>query len=516
MIGEATARSTNLSILPIAANGSSASIDGLCFDRFVLTPGERRLTKDDVPIEIGGRSFDLLLALVEQAGRVVPKRELLKKVWPDVIVEDSSLRFHMARLRRILHDGRDDTRLITTQVGVGYAFVGGVRRTQAPAAASASPPARPGARLPRRLDRLIGREVDLGMLAERVMATPLLTITGPAGVGKTSLAVEIAHDLDASFTHGATFVDLALVTDPDRLPHAIAEALGVDVVAGGPKMAVLECLRERRQLLVLDNCEHLIQAAADIVEQIAAAAPEVRVLATGRQALRARNERVHRLSPHHVRADLATASDADLLACSAVELFLHHAASAGGAVDEDSDTLRTVAQMCARLDCLALAIELAAVRAATHGVEATARILGDGLSLHWAGRRTASPRQRTLKATFDWSYDLLSLPERRVFEQLSKLSGPFSFEAALEAVVDRTLDASAAAAALDELAEKSLILPGDGKYRWGETTRIYARKRSEAHLQDQSDKGVQPTLRMVARAANHLPRLAAESALPGG
>jgi predicted ATPase/DNA-binding winged helix-turn-helix (wHTH) protein len=497
MIGAATARSTSLSIVPLAANGTPATIDRLRFDRFVLTPGERRLTKDDIPIEIGGRSFDLLLALVEQAGRVVPKRELLQTVWPDVVVEDSSLRFHMARLRRILHDGRDDTRLITTQVGVGYAFIGGVRRTQATAAASPSPLARPGARLPRRLDRLIGREIDQGMLAERVMATPLLTITGPAGVGKTSLAVEVAHDLDASFTHGATFVDLAAITDPDRLPNAIAEALGVDIVAGGPKVTILECLRERRQLLVLDNCEHLVQAAADLVEQIAATAPEVRVLATGRQALRARNERVHRLSPHHVRADLATASDADLLACSAVELFLHRAASAGGPVEEDPDTLRTVARMCARLDGLALAIELAAVRAATHGVKATARMLGDGLSLHWTGRRTASPRQRTLKATFDWSYDLLSFPERRVFEQLSKLSGPFSFEAALEAVVGPTLDASVAAAALDELAEKSLILPNDGEYHWAETTQIYARRRFDARRQDETGTDAPRSLRMV-------------------
>jgi DNA-binding winged helix-turn-helix (wHTH) protein len=422
MIGAATARSTSLSIVPLAANGTPATIDRLRFDRFVLTPGERRLTKDDIPIEIGGRSFDLLLALVEQAGRVVPKRELLQTVWPDVVVEDSSLRFHMARLRRILHDGRDDTRLITTQVGVGYAFIGGVRRTQATAAASPSPLARPGARLPRRLDRLIGREIDQGMLAERVMATPLLTITGPAGVGKTSLAVEVAHDLDASFTHGATFVDLAAITDPDRLPNAIAEALGVDIVAGGPKVTILECLRERRQLLVLDNCEHLVQAAADLVEQIAATAPEVRILATSRQPLRARNEHVHRLDQHAVPVDVETGDREALLDSSAVQLFLHHAATAGGAVGQDLEALRTVARLCRGLDGLALAIELAAVRAATHGVEATARMLGDRLSLRWPGRRTASPRQHTLEASLDWSYELLSHTERRVFEALSRLA----------------------------------------------------------------------------------------------
>ncbi len=160
-----------------------------------------------------------------------------------------------------------------------------------------------------------------------------------------------------------------------------------------------------------------------------------------------------------------------------MQLFLHHAATAGGAIGQDLDTLRTIACMSRRLDGLALAIELAAVRAATHGVDATARMLGDGLSLLWPGRRTASPRQRTLKATLDWSYDLLSAAGRRVFERLSGLTGPFSLETALETVADDALDLAEAAAALDELAETSLILAGDGEYRWSETTRLYAGER---------------------------------------
>ena len=503
MIRAATARPMSLSILPIPANGPSARVDQLRFGRFVLTPGERRLTRDDIPIEIGGRSFDLLLALAEQPGRVVPKRELLQTVWPDVIVEDSSLRFHMARLRKILNDDGDEARLITTQVGVGYAFVGAVRRTEARPAARAASSTHPGARLPCRLDRLIGRASDLSLLVDRVAAAPLLTITGPAGVGKTSLAIEIAHDLDAGFAHGADFIDLAAVADPDRLPCVVAEALGVDVDASGPTAAVLGGLRGRRQLLVLDNCEHLLQAVADLAEEIGAAAPEVRILATSRQALRARNERVHRLAPHHVPADVATATGEALLASSAVELFLHRAARAGGAIGEDRDALQAVAWMCTRLDGLALAIELAAVRAATHGIDATSRMLGDGLSLLWPGRRTASPRQRTLKASLDWSYDLLSASERRVFERLSRLAGPFSFETALEAVADGTLAPSVAAAALDELAEKSLILPDDGQYHWSEMTRMYARRRLDARLHDEIDRSVLPVPRIVARVASH-------------
>lgn len=438
----------------------------LVFDRFVLTPGERLLTRDGAPVEIGGRSFDLLLALVEQPGHVVPKRELLQRVWPGVVVEDSVLRFHMTRLRRVLNDGRDGARLIATQVGVGYAFVGVVRRAPTLAVVPPCPPAsaRSASSLPSRLDRMIGREPDLQAVVERLATARLLTIVGPAGVGKTSLAVEVAHALEADFPDGVDFIDLSAVDDPGRLGQAVD----------------LDALRGRRRLLVLDTCEHLVQAVGDLAERIAARAPEVHILATSRQPLRARNEHVHRLAPHAVPADVETADHDSLLAGSAVQLFLHHAATAGGAVGQDLAALRTVARMCRDLDGLALAIELAAVRAATHGIEATARMLGDRLSLLWPGRRTASPRQRTLEATLDWSYALLSPTERQVFERLSRLDGPFSLETALATVTGDALDLAGAAAALDELAETSLILPSDGQYRWSQISRLYARARLEA------------------------------------
>jgi predicted ATPase/DNA-binding winged helix-turn-helix (wHTH) protein len=457
--------------------------EGLAFDRFVLTPGERLLTRDDVPVEIGGRSFDLLLALVEQPGRVAPKRELLQRVWPGVIVEDSVLRFHMTRLRRVLNDGRDGARLIATQVGVGYAFVGVLRRLSAPAATPSRvyAPPRPVSGLPSRLDRMIGRERDLKALVERAAVARLLTIVGPAGVGKTSLAVEAAHALEAAFPDGVDFIDLATVEAADHLAPAVAQVLGLPVGAdGGGAAAALDALRGQRRLLVLDTCEHLVQAVGDLAERIAATAPEVRILATSRQPLRARNEHVHRLDQHAVPVDVEMGDREALLDSSAVQLFLHHAATAGGAVGQDVEALRMVARLCQGLDGLALAIELAAVRAATHGVEATARMLGDRLSLLWPGRRTASPRQHTLEASLDWSYELLSHTERRVFEALSRLVGPFSLEAALATVAGDIPDLASAAAALDELADKSLILPRDGQYRWSQISRLYARERATA------------------------------------
>ena len=469
----------------------------LCFDGFTLTPDERLLIKNGLAVEIGGRSFDLLLALIEQRGRMVPKRALLQRVWPDAIVEESALRFHMTRLRRILNDGRDGVRLIATQVGVGYAFVGVVRWMRPGTSPAQHAAARPPVTLPDRLDRMIGRQRDVDALIERIATGRLLTIVGPAGVGKTSLAVEIAHDLQSRFGDGARFVDLAGVDAPDRLPMAIAQALRAETDADRPTEALIDHLRVRRQLLVLDNCEHLVHAVADLVEQIASTAPHVKVLITSRQALRARNEQVHRLAPHNVPVDVATGDRGALLACSAVELFLHHFMTAGGVVGEDLDRLRTVARICVRLDGVALAIELAAVRAATHGIDATAETLGGELSLLWPGRRTASPRQRTLKAMLDWSYVLLSENERRVFELLSTLPTPFSLETALGTVAGETLDMDSVVTALDELAEKSLIRPHDGEYHWIEFSRVYARGRLSMRASIQEQRAQSPAFRVA-------------------
>jgi predicted ATPase/DNA-binding winged helix-turn-helix (wHTH) protein len=495
MTGAATSPRNHLTIVATPAPIASAKSSGrLCFGRFVLTPAERQLTKNDQPVAIGGRSFDLLLALVEQPGRVIPKRELMERVWPDVVVEDVALRFHMTRLRKILDDGRDDARLIATQVGVGYAFVGIVGRVET---ASRSGAGGGGLRteLPSRLDRMIGRDHDLSLVAERLAATRLLTIVGAPGVGKTSLAIALARDLEASFTHGACFVDLATVATPDALPRAIADALGAGTGPGDPTSVVLDHLHGRLQLLVLDTCEHLVEGVASLVERIADAAPDVRIVTTSRQALRARNEHVHRLSPHELPGDIATCDKGALAACSAVRLFLHHMATAGGAVGEDAAALRKIAGLCKRLGGAALAIEIAAIRAATHGLDTT--LQGEKQSLFWHGRRTAPPRQQTLNAMLDWSYNCLSEDEREVFERLSMLGVNFPLEAAFGAVDDHTLDVGAA---LDQLVEKSLITPRDGQYHWSETTRLYALPRLEARHQAAAGSGNRTARVASARA----------------
>ena len=462
--------------------------DRLAFGPFRLWPDERLLTRNDEPVPIGGRSFDLLVALIERPGAVLSKRDLLKRVWSDVVVEDGSLRFHMAGLRKLLADGQDGARYIATQVGVGYAFVAPVERRAATGGASGVA-AQSADRVESRgvgrapnlppQPRLVGREGDVELLGERIAGTPLFTIVGPAGVGKTSLAVEIAHRRVADFGGHVAFVDFAMLENPAIVPSMIAGAMGIAVDGDDPLAVILGHVRERQFLLVLDNCEHLIESTATIVEHFIDEAPLMRIIATSREPLRVRGEHVHRLGALPYPEDAGRLTTEQILAYPAVELFCSRVAAADSDFAPKDESVRLAADICRRLDGMALPIELVAVRAATHGIPATARQLGERFSLGWSGRRTAQRRQQTLRATLDWSYDLLSAAEAILFERLSVFVGPFSVDAALDVAADKNLGADEAALALDELAAKSLVsvnrTGGTGIYRLLEMTRAYAR-----------------------------------------
>ncbi|MFC0104360.1 ATP-binding protein [Sphingopyxis terrae] len=467
--------------------------DQLAFGPFRLWPDERLLTRNDEPVPIGGRSFDLLVALIEKPGAVLSKRDLLKRVWSDVVVEDGSLRFHMAGLRKLLADGQNGARYIATQVGVGYAFVAPVeRRAATGGASSAEVPRADGAvsggsgrapNLPPQ-PHLVGREGDVELLGERIAGTPLFTIVGPAGVGKTSLAVEIAHRCVSDFCGQVAFVDFSMLENPAVVPSMIAGAMGIAVDGKDPLAVILGHVRELRFLLVLDNCEHLIEPTATIVEQFIDLAPLMRIIATSREPLRVRGEHVHRLGALPYPDDPVGLTVPEILAYPAVELFCSRVAAADSDFAPEEAAVRLAADICRRLDGMALPIELVAVRAATHGIPATARQLGERFSLGWSGRRTAQRRQQTLRATLDWSYDLLSTAEAILFERLSVFVGPFSVDAALDVAADQTLGADEAALALDELASKSLVAvnraAGTGLYRLLEMTRSYAREKLRA------------------------------------
>jgi predicted ATPase len=411
-----------------------------------------------------------------------------------VVVEESSLRFHMAGLRKILGDGDGGARYIATQTGVGYAFVAPVVKQTLPDSAPNAIPRKSTALtgvggLPPRPARIIGREQEIKSLSEQIARTQLFTIVGPAGVGKTTLAVEIAHASSASFADGSSFVDLATLEDAGLIPSAIAGALGIPVQGEDPMTVVLGQIRSRQLLLILDNCEHLIDEIANIVEHIKDAAPRASILATSREALRVRGEHVHWLNSLEYPSDTTGLSLDELLDYPAVELFVERALAGNSALTIDAEAARMIADMCRRLDGMALPIELTAGRVATHGLRATSKLLGEWFSLGWTGRRTAVARQQTLQATLDWSYELLSESQRRTFERLAVFLGPFTFDAALDVVSDNVVTTESAVADLDELTAKSLIAADRSdqghSYRLLEMTRAYAKKKLLARGHDE-------------------------------
>jgi predicted ATPase/DNA-binding winged helix-turn-helix (wHTH) protein len=469
-----------------------SSLSAIAVGPFQIVPAKRLLTRDGVPVNIGGRALDLLIALVEQPGRVVPKRELLRRVWPDAVVEEGSLRFHMNGLRRALGDGEGGARYISTQVGVGYAFVAPLERR--PSAAPAFLPAAAGKAssthgLPPRM-RLIGRDDDIHLVVDRLATPGLLSIVGAGGVGKTSLAIEAAYQLAGGAYERVHFVDLAQVEDPLLVPSALAGAVGIPVQAEDPVFVLLAHLQSRNTMLVIDNCEHLVEAVSSVVERIRESAPGTAVLATSREPLRARHEQMHWLDPLDFPAETGEHSVDGLLAFPAVKLFVERASAGHASLILSADEVRLIADMCRRLDGMALPIELAAGRAATHGVQATHAMLGKRFSLGWAGRRTALPRQQTLGAMLDWSYGLLSPLERLVFDRLAIFVGPFSQDAASQVVSDAQIDQIRAAAVLDQLAAKGLVAldPSEAlhSYRLLEMTRAYAKERLASHGKDET------------------------------
>jgi predicted ATPase/DNA-binding winged helix-turn-helix (wHTH) protein len=472
-------------------SASQAGHERLFFGPFVLSPRERLLTRDGVPVEIGGRSFDLLVVLTEQPGRVLSKRELLKRVWSDVVVEDGSVRFHMAGLRKLLGDGADGARYIATQVGVGYAFVAPVVREVRSESTEVNEsslhpridrPALAGPNnLPPPLAHLIGREHDIELLEARIATTQLFTIVGAGGVGKTSVALVIGHRLAASFRNRLAFVDLAMLENPSLVPSMVAGAMGLQVQSDDPLAVILGHLGSAPFLLILDNCEHVIEPAARLVERLLGSAPHVRVLATSREPLRIRGENVHRLDALGFPEAPAGLLRHELLAFPAVQLFCERAGAADSTLSIDDESLRLIGEICGRLGGMALPIELAAVRAATHGIAATAKQLGERFSLAWPGRRTALPRQQTLQATLDWSYDLLTAVEQQVLARLSVFVGPFSLDAALAVIAGEDISGDQVVEAVEALAAKSLIAPSRvrdaGTYRLLEMTRAHARQK---------------------------------------
>jgi predicted ATPase/DNA-binding winged helix-turn-helix (wHTH) protein len=453
--------------------------DVTSFGPFRLFAAERLLEKADEPLQLGGRALDILIALVERAGEVVTRKELISRVWPDVIVEEANLRVHVAGLRKALGDGHDGARYVANVPGRGYCFVAPVTRSTSQRSLAQSRPAVTDRlhKLPARLTRMVGRDETVRALSAQLMTRRFVSIVGPGGMGKTTVAVSIAHALIDDFKGAVFFVDLGALTDPALVPTAVASALGFMMQAQDPFLSLLAFLGERRVLLVLDNCEHVIDAAAALAEPVVSEAPQAHILATSREALRVEGEHVHLLYPLDGPLDDVGLTAAEALRFPAVQLFMERAAAGGNRSELSDADAPIVAGICRRLDGIALAIELAASRVSFHGIRGTAELLDNRFKLLWQGRRTALPRHQTLNAMLDWSYNLLAERDRLVLCMLSVFVGVFTIKAALPVAETEATDAEIADA-VASLVAKSLISPtalGESTYyRLLDTTRAYA------------------------------------------
>jgi predicted ATPase/DNA-binding winged helix-turn-helix (wHTH) protein len=457
------------------------------FGPFSLVASERRVTKNGAPVELGARSFDILIALLSKPNEVIGKKELLAQVWPDVVVEEGSLRFHIASLRKALGDGKGGARYITTLAGRGYCFVAPVARSsdqveghvEAGVRAEAMVPATlPQTNLPNRLLRMVGRDDDVLRISGRLTATRFVSIVGAGGVGKTTVAVAVGHHLAEAFTGAVLFVDLGMLSNPDLVATAIASMLGLSVPSADATPGLIAYLRGKRFLLILDTCEHLIDAVATLAASIHGAARDVHILATSREALQVEGEHVYRLDALACPPDDANLSAAALQQFPATQLFVERAVASGARLDLNDADAAVVVGICRKLDGVALAIELAARRVESHGLQQTAALLDQRLTLLLVGPRTAPARQKTLQATLDWSYELLSDVERAVLRRLAVFVGHFTLDAALAVVTSATVDQAHVFGAIDSLVAKSMVatrpIGAMMRYRLLDTTRAYA------------------------------------------
>lgn len=451
------------------------------FGPFSLVESERFLTKEGVPVELGARALDILIVLLSRANEIVDKKELLARVWPNVFVEEGSLRYHIASLRRALGDRKDGARYIATMAGRGYCFVAPVSRSsdQSPMRATAAVNF-PHANLPNRLLRMVGRSDDIVRLSTQLTTTRFVTIVGPGGIGKTTVAVAVGHNLIEAFAGAALFVDLGMLSDPDLVVTAVASMLGLSVLSSDATPSLLAYLRDKRILLILDTCEHLIEAVAVLASAIFTVAPQVHILATSREALQVDGEQVHKLDPLASPPDDPGLTAEFAQTFPATQLFLERAAASGARFDLGDAEAAIAGSICRKLDGVALAIELAARRVESHGLQKTAELLDQRLTLMWAGARTAPPRHKTLQATLDWSYGLLSELERIVLRRLAIFVGHFTLDAALAVATSTTIDQSLLFSAIDGLVAKSMVATRPTgammRYRLLDTTRAYALK----------------------------------------
>lgn len=448
------------------------------FGDFRLMPEAQALLYKGQAVGLGGRGFDILTLLVARAGEVVSKADLFAHVWPDYIVHDHNLKVNVGNLRRSLAELDPATEYIATIAGRGYKFVAALE-SDSPAPARQVGSSTSHHIAPPQVRQLLGREAAIRQISEKLDQPGYVTIVGPGGAGKTSIAVTVAQQ-SCGVGEAIAFADLSTLSDPRFVVPAIASALGVSLGFDDPIAGVIDVLRSNKLLLVIDNCEHVIAMAATVVERISSEVPAARVIATSREPLRTRHEQIHFLSGLAYPNETTALSTSDALQFPAIQLFISKAYGSRDAEPTD-EYVRSVVSICTRLDGLALAIELAAGTASVFAPSALDDLFKDGFDTMNRGARDAPLRHQSLEATLDWSYRLLPDREAVLLGLLSVFSGRFNADDVEAMYAAGDLDSMAGRDALSQLVAKSLVSAqydsGTMHYRLAESTGTYAARR---------------------------------------
>jgi predicted ATPase/DNA-binding winged helix-turn-helix (wHTH) protein/transcriptional regulator with XRE-family HTH domain len=452
------------------------------FGPFQLLVAAKVLLEADTPVRIGGRAMQILIELVKQPGRTVTKRDLMARVWPGSLIEESNLRIHITTLRRALGDGRHGARYIVNDSGRGYRFVSPIGRSGLPAPSHAAHMLRPlpgSSLIPP--SRLVGREEVLGAILGLVARSRLVTIAGPCGVGKSAVALAVAQRFLETGLESVAVVDLAAIDDPRLVPAALATSVGISAVTDDPVSSLVAFLACSRRLIVLDNCEHVIGQVAVLTEEILKRTAQVHILATSREPLLAQGELLHHLSPLSVPQESVLASVAGAMSCSAVRLFVERANHSGDSFELSESNVDTVIRICRSLDGLPLALELVAAQLPLFGLDGLAARLTHHLLRMTTGRRPTRPRHESIRAALDWGYGTLSPEEQRLLRALAVFKSAFPIESASAVAFGQMTARSQVLEPLLSLAEKSFITTdvsgAEVLYRLLHVTRAYAMER---------------------------------------
>ncbi|TPG56556.1 ATP-binding protein [Sphingomonas glacialis] len=426
------------------------------FERFRLLPTQRQLLEDGVAVRIGSRAFDILNVLALAGGELVTTRDLFDQVWPESTVDQNTLRVHVAALRAVLGHNSAGKSFVINIAGRGYQLGAEVRRLDAPDSRvmDARSPIRP---IPIRVSQILGRDDTISLLASELGTRQFITVVGFGGIGKTTVALAVAERCKDLYDNIA-FVDLGLLPPSSHVGQAVALAVGLTMDVDDTVPVLTALFEHTKTLIILDNCEHLISSAALFSETLFRSAPNIALLCTSREPLRASGEWVYRLKPLRVPpAGRESETAESAMSHSAVQFFVHRAKSANIDFALGETDIEAVCEICRKLDGIPLAIELAASWSDMYGVRALAANLNEIILSQGLGRRGAADRHTSLRATMKWSYGLLALPEQRLLRRLSVFAGEFSLEAAMVVGGDAEESEDRLRYALAELVQKNLV-----------------------------------------------------------